>query len=76
MKKRIDKAHLVGTGERLTQRDKLAIVYLSERDREEYLEYLQFLMDEDLLEPDIEEVEVEKVQGIQGIKALRARFKV
>jgi hypothetical protein len=75
LKKRIDKAHLANTRERLTQKDKLAIVYLQEKEREEYLEYLQLLIDENLLEPDIEELEVEKVQGVQGIKALRVRFK-
>ncbi|MCB0689053.1 MAG: hypothetical protein KDC53_21090, partial [Saprospiraceae bacterium] len=74
-KKRIDKAHLAGSKERLTQRDKLVIVYLNEKDREEYSNYLQLLIDENLLEPEIEEVVVEKVQGIQGIKALRTRFR-
>jgi len=75
LKKRIEKACLVGSRERLTQKNKLAIVYLSERDKEEYLEYLQFLIDEDLLESEIEHVEVESVEGIQGLKALRLDFK-
>lgn len=75
LKKRIDKAFLVGGKERLTQKDKLAIVYLNDRDRDEYLDYLQFLIDENLLDSEIEELDVEKVQGIQGIKALRARFR-
>ena len=75
LKKRIDKACLTGSGERLTQKDKLAIVYLHERDKEEYLEYLQFLIDEDLLEPEIEDLEVERVQDVQGVKALRATFR-
>ncbi|MCB0664419.1 MAG: GAF domain-containing protein [Saprospiraceae bacterium] len=75
LKKRIDKACLAGRKERLTQKDKLVIVYLNDKDREEYLDYLQFLIDESLLESEIEEVEVERVQGIQGIKALRANFK-
>lgn len=75
LKKRIDKAHLAGSTERLTKRDKLVIVYMYERDKEEYLQYLQFLIDENLLEPEIEDLEVERVQGVQGVKALRAGFR-
>jgi hypothetical protein len=75
LKRRIDKAQIAGTKERLAQRDKLVIVYLQQQDREEYLEYLQFLIDEDLLEPQIEDVMVEPLQEIEGVRALRAKFR-
>ena len=74
LKRRIDKAQLAGAKERLTQRDKLVIVYLQPQDREEYMEYLQFLIDEELLEAHVEDVMVEPVQGIEGVRALRAQF--
>ena len=42
IKKRIDKAVIKGTSERLTVSGKVAIVYQHEEDRQEYLEYLDF----------------------------------
>ncbi len=75
LKKRVDKATIVGTGERLTHRDKIAIVFVQEKDRLEYHEYLHYLIDEGKLADDIEEVEIEQVQGIQGaLRALRVSF--
>jgi hypothetical protein len=75
LKRRIDKAQLAGSKERLTQRDKIVIVYLQQQDKQEYLEYLQFLIDENLLEPEIEDIMLEPVQDIEGVRALRAKFK-
>ncbi len=75
LKKRVDKAYIVDTQERLTQPNKIAIVYLQEKAKEEYLEYLQFLIEEKMLESEIEDLELEPVQGVQGVKALRIPFK-
>ncbi len=74
LKKRVDKAMIAGTSERLTQRDKLAIVFLQEKEKQEYLEYIEFLVKEEMLQSDIEEVELEPVQGMVGVKALRVAF--
>ncbi|MEM7574033.1 MAG: GAF domain-containing protein [Bacteroidota bacterium] len=71
LKKRIDKAVIKGTKERLTQQGKVAIVWLQEKDRIEYLEYLQHLRDQGLITDDIEELELERLQGADGLKALR-----
>lgn len=76
LKKRIDKAVIKGTKERLTQSGKVAIVWLQEKDRIEYLEYLQHLLQRGYITDDIEELELEKLQGAEGLKALRVTVKV
>lgn len=71
VKKRIDKAHIKGTNERLTQPGKIAIVYSQAKDAEEYSEYIEFLQNKGLLKPGIEQLELEELQGVVGMKALR-----
>jgi hypothetical protein len=71
VKKRIDKAHIKNTEERLTQPGKIAIVYSKSKDAEEYKEYIEFLQSKKLLKPGIERVELEELQGVSGLKALR-----
>ena len=75
LKKRVDKALIAGTKKRLTCSDKISIVFLQEKDKQEYLAYLQYLIEEELLDNEIEEVDLEKVQGVQGLKAIRVSFK-
>ncbi|MBF0226782.1 MAG: GAF domain-containing protein [Desulfobacterales bacterium] len=71
MKKRIDKAVIKGTDERLTQPGKIAIVYSQNSEAHEYLQYIDYLQAKGYLEKDIEDVDVEDLQGIRGLKALR-----
>ncbi|MEM9836328.1 MAG: GAF domain-containing protein [Bacteroidota bacterium] len=71
LKKRIDKAVIKGTKERLTQAGKVAIVWLQEKDRIEYLEYIDLLLKKGYITDDIEELELERLQGADGLKALR-----
>ncbi len=71
LKKRIDKAVIKGTNERLTQKGKLAIVWLQEKDRTEYLEYINHLLQQGFITDEIEELELERLQGADGLKALR-----
>jgi hypothetical protein len=71
MKKRLDKAFILGTTERLTQPGKIAIVYSNPKEAQEYQEYIMFLQSKDLLLPTIEHLELEVLQGISGLKALR-----
>jgi hypothetical protein len=71
IKKRIDKATIAGTDERLTQAGKIAIVYASEKDKLEYMEHLTYLVRQGYISPDIEELELGQLQGVQGLKALR-----
>lgn len=71
LKKRIDKAVIKGTSERLTQAGKIAIVYLQDKDRQEYLNYLEYLIRKGYITEEIEQLELEKLQGADGLKALR-----
>lgn len=71
IKKRIDKVHLKDSEERLTQPGTVAIVYSQQKELNEYLEYVEFLQNENLLLEDIEHLELEDTQGISGLKAVR-----
>lgn len=72
VKKRIDKAHIKETNERLTQPGKIAIVYSQPKEAEEYVEYIEFLQNQKLLKPGIEHHDLEDLQGVVGMKAIRA----
>jgi len=71
VKKRIDKAHIKGTNERITQPGKIAIIYSQAKDAAEYTEYIEFLQNQGLLKPGIEKHDLEDLQGVSGLKALR-----
>jgi hypothetical protein len=71
MKKRLDKVHIEGTSERLTQPGKVAIVYSNPREAQEYNEYVCYLQSKNLLKPGIEHLELEELQGMRGLKAMR-----
>ncbi len=75
VKKRIDKALVRGTEERLTQPGKVAIVYSQARDAAEYLEYIEYLQNKHILTDEIEQLEIEELQGVNGLKALRVTVK-
>ncbi|WP_216689286.1 GAF domain-containing protein [Hymenobacter siberiensis] len=76
IKKRIDKATVMGTGERLTQPGTLALVYAQTREAMEYYEYIDYLQDRGMLEPEVEELELEELQGVKGLLALRVRVRL
>lgn len=73
VKKRIDKAHIKGTTERITQKEKITIVYSHQYEETEYLKYIKFLQFKKVLEPQIEQFEVEDLQGVYGLKAIRIK---
>jgi hypothetical protein len=75
LKKRIDKAYVKGTNDRLTQPGKLAIVYSQDWEAEEYLQYIHYLQSIDYLEEGIERLDLEDLQGTAGLQALRVGFK-
>lgn len=74
VKKRIDKAKIKGSAERITQKGKLAIVYSHSHEETEYLGYIKLLQHKGLLNEEIEKFEVEDLQGLIGLKALRVGF--
>ncbi|RXG20846.1 GAF domain-containing protein [Leeuwenhoekiella aequorea] len=71
IKKRIDKALVKGSDERITQKGKIAIIYSQDSDAEEYTRYIKYLQRKEYLGPQIEYVELEDVQGVVGLKAIR-----
>ena len=73
MKKRIDKALVKGTSERLTQPEKVAIVYSNAREAVEYGEYIEYLQSIGHLHSEVESLELETLQEVQGLRALRVR---
>jgi GAF domain-containing protein len=75
MKKRIDKALIKGTSERLTQPETIAIVYSNASEAVEYGEYIEYLQSTGYLQPAVESLELEDLQEVQGLKALRVRVK-
>ncbi|WP_156180305.1 GAF domain-containing protein [Rufibacter radiotolerans] len=76
VKKRVDKALVRDSEERLTQPGKIAIAYSQAREANEYLEYIEYLQNKGILYDEIEHLEVEELQGVSGLKALRVRVKV
>lgn len=73
IKKRVDKANIKGSDERVTQPGKITIIYSQKEDEEEYLAYIRFLQFRKQLEDDVEIVELEDLQGVTGLKAIRVK---
>lgn len=71
VKKRVDKAFIKGTNERVTQKGKISIVYSQKQDEIEYMRYIKFLQDKNYLDNDIEIVELQDLQAVTGLKAIR-----
>jgi hypothetical protein len=71
VKKRIDKALIKGTDERLTQPGKIAIVYSQPREALEYQGYIEYLQAAGELIGDVETLVLEDLPGAQGLHALR-----
>jgi hypothetical protein len=71
MKKRIDKAVVRSTTERVTQPGKIAIVYSQEAEAAEYRDYIAYLQSLGSLERDVEPLDLEELQGVSGLRALR-----
>jgi hypothetical protein len=71
IKKRIDKAFIKHTEERITSKGKLAIIYSQKESEKEYLKYIHYLQRKKYLDEDVEVLDVEDLQGVSGLKALR-----
>ncbi|HSY62149.1 MAG TPA: GAF domain-containing protein [Cytophaga sp.] len=75
IKKRIDKVRIRDTEERLTQPNKIAIVYLYSVEIEVYIQAIQTYVQQGLLMDGIEYLELEDLQGVAGLKAIRVTMK-
>nr|MBX2845211.1 hypothetical protein [Saprospiraceae bacterium] len=74
IKKRIDKAHIKNTNERLTQPHMLSVVYSNPQLGREYMGYFEFLQSIGYIGKHIEKVELEELQGASGMMAIRAEM--
>jgi len=70
-KKRIDKAVVKGTHERVTQVGKIAIIYSHSEEIEEYKKYIDYMMAKGHLKGEVEDFELEDLKGASGLRALR-----
>ena len=73
IKKRVDKAHIKGTQERITQPGHISIIYSQEQDAYEYKRYIDFLYSKGYVKKEFEDLHLEDLQGITGLKALRVK---
>ncbi len=74
IKKRIDKATIKKTGERVTSPGMLVIVFSQTNEREEYKEYIHHLRENGLFSGDIETVGLADLSDVVGLEALRVRI--
>jgi hypothetical protein len=74
IKKRIDKVNIRDQKERLTQPGTIAIVYSQQKEKAEYIEFIEILKNDGLLLENVEELELEELQGVSGLNALRVKI--
>jgi hypothetical protein len=71
VKKRIDKAVIKGSNERITQPGYAVIVYSHSAEANEYRGYIEYLRSLGYFTGPVEDVELEELQGVHGLRALR-----
>ena len=71
IRSRVDKAVVKGTSERLTQPERIAVVYSRPDEAEEMHQHIKFMQRQGLLNDDLEWLELDDLPGVQGLKALR-----
>jgi hypothetical protein len=73
LKKRLDKACVKGTHERITQPDQIAVVYSTAAEEAEYCRYADYLAAQEHIEPEPEKLDVEDLPDATGLKMLRLK---
>ena len=71
VKKRLSKAFVKGSNERINQPHKICIIYTEDILREEYTNYINLLIKKGFLKNDIEYLEIDDLQGLSGLLAIR-----
>lgn len=71
VKKRVDKAFIKGTHERVTVKGKMSIIYSQREDEIEYLKYVRFMQSKNMFDDDVEILELQDLQSVTGLKAIR-----
>lgn len=72
VKSRLDKALVKGSGERLTQPGRIAIVYAQAHEAEEVRKHVHYLQSSGYLRDDMELLDLDDLPSVRGLKALRA----
>ncbi|MFA6222848.1 MAG: GAF domain-containing protein [Desulfomonilaceae bacterium] len=76
IRSRIDKATVKINNDRLTQPDRIAIVYSRPEEAMEMRRHISYLQDNDFLLDDLEYVELNDLPGVQGLRAMRVGVNV
>ena len=75
IKKRIDKAYIKGSIQRIISPGKLTLVYADAIEASEYKGYLGQLAELGYVENNIEDIEIEDLQGVTGLRAMRIAYR-
>jgi hypothetical protein len=75
LKKRIDKATIHKGEERLTIANTVSIVYLNDKDKDEYEDYISYLQQAGYVDGEVEDLVLDPLQSVNGLRALRFRVK-
>jgi len=75
LKKRIDKATIHQGKERLTIANMVSIVYLNDKDKDEYEDYINYLQQAGYVDGEVEDLVLDPLQSVNGLRALRFRVK-
>jgi hypothetical protein len=75
LKKRIDKAVIAGTQERVTQPGFIAIMYTRDEEASLYEKHLEYLVKKNMVEPNWEKLVLDPLPGVDGLRALRVKVK-
>ena len=73
---RIEKTMVKGGSERLTQPQRIAMIYSTKNELEEILRYVELLQNETFLTGEVEDLELEDLSDIQKLSAVRVRVNV
>jgi len=71
IKSRLDKALVKGSGERLTQPGRIAVVYSNPMEGKEIRQHINFLISIGRLDNDLEMLDIDDLPDVRGLKALR-----
>ncbi len=71
IKSRIDKALVKGTGQRLTQPGKIAVVYSNPLEGRQIRQHIEYLVSQRKFKDEMEDLELEDLPDVRGLKALR-----
>ena len=71
IKSRLDKAVVKGSGERLTQPGRIAVVYTHPEEGKKIRQHVDFLVSQGKLNRDLEALDIDDMPEVRGLKALR-----